>query len=665
MDINHAIDRFITSRTYNYALMINGTWGSGKTYYVKEVLMPHIKDGIQNDNVTIKPEAYYISLYGIKTTDEISQMLCAQAVKSKLSDGVRQATDSRRGQIVTNITSFVMKPVLNAIGLSREEITGVVNSISDYDNSVIIFDDLERCNCEINEVLGFINGFVEHSKASIILVANENEIGKWQLERNPEVQMMIAAEQKTQQQDNLKTQYGEKDDDQNQPRNAITPEAIEQRRNALINNSVYKKTKEKIIGTTINYEPNLTEVFGGIINDRIKPESFKNELLSDLEWYVKIAEIDKHRNIRTFQYFLEKATIVFREILESNPKYNELTELKQSIYRYTYRSSVRYMKGVAMPVWNSEYGEQEFCQETAFDLEDKLFGFKFIDELIVHNTIDATYVNRVLSHYVRMTEKKGKFKDDPYRLLSTWKEAEDDQVNEWLDKIQQNISDGRYSIELTADIVNILAEIRSHDVMVQKCNMVLEALEKYEDSIWGTEQEDTVEWENIVFIEFNREAIEFYGDFVRSFKMVSGLASERAELRRMEKEIDDTDHWASNIRRLMKNYNSERQYLFISHLSLAKNIIEAIEKSDNHELYQLHTILRDIFHNNAADYKGGKKDDYEKSLNYLQWRMNEQDGPKILHISDWGEIKKAIYRLIEKDISTFLEEVRRKNTDIS
>ena len=42
VDIIQSIDRFIESRSYHYVLLINGKWGSGKTYFVKQELIPHL-----------------------------------------------------------------------------------------------------------------------------------------------------------------------------------------------------------------------------------------------------------------------------------------------------------------------------------------------------------------------------------------------------------------------------------------------------------------------------------------------------------------------------------------------------------------------------------------------------------------------------------------------
>lgn len=46
------------------------------------------------------------------------------------------------------------------------------------ENLILIFDDVERCQIPISEVLGYINYFVEHAKSKVILIGNEEEIVK-------------------------------------------------------------------------------------------------------------------------------------------------------------------------------------------------------------------------------------------------------------------------------------------------------------------------------------------------------------------------------------------------------------------------------------------------------------------------------------------------------
>ena len=46
----------------------------------------------------------------------------------------------------------------------------------DFSKYIFIIDDLERCDCPLNEVFGLLNELVEHASAKLILVANEKEI---------------------------------------------------------------------------------------------------------------------------------------------------------------------------------------------------------------------------------------------------------------------------------------------------------------------------------------------------------------------------------------------------------------------------------------------------------------------------------------------------------
>jgi hypothetical protein len=53
----------------------------------------------------------------------------------------------------------------------------IKESLNKFRAKVYVFDDLERCEAPINKVLGYINQFVEHGSAKVIILANEQEIG--------------------------------------------------------------------------------------------------------------------------------------------------------------------------------------------------------------------------------------------------------------------------------------------------------------------------------------------------------------------------------------------------------------------------------------------------------------------------------------------------------
>lgn len=52
-EIIEVIKSYIAEKLYNYAVMIDGEWGSGKTYFVKEILIPKLKDW-EKEKVIIK-----------------------------------------------------------------------------------------------------------------------------------------------------------------------------------------------------------------------------------------------------------------------------------------------------------------------------------------------------------------------------------------------------------------------------------------------------------------------------------------------------------------------------------------------------------------------------------------------------------------------------------
>ena len=88
----------------------------------------------------------------------------------------------------------VVKPFARNVELEQQDISSVIESFLPIKNSILIFDDLERCNCSINEILGYINSFVEHEKMKVIIVANQDEIGKSVTEKGRELQYLVASD---------------------------------------------------------------------------------------------------------------------------------------------------------------------------------------------------------------------------------------------------------------------------------------------------------------------------------------------------------------------------------------------------------------------------------------------------------------------------------------
>ena len=66
--INHYVKHYLEKDQTQSAIMLNGPWGSGKSHYIRENLIPFLSD---SDNGAYK--CILISVYGINAVSEISK----------------------------------------------------------------------------------------------------------------------------------------------------------------------------------------------------------------------------------------------------------------------------------------------------------------------------------------------------------------------------------------------------------------------------------------------------------------------------------------------------------------------------------------------------------------------------------------------------------------
>lgn len=629
------IERFVEHRMYQYALLIDGEWGSGKTFFVQEYLIPFLKEKKYNVN--------YISLYGVSETSEIDKKICIQAIKAK-NPKLEKIIDSKGGQITTSIGDVILKTFLSQKGINDINMYKVIESLPDYDNNVIVFDDIERCACDINELLGYINNFVEHSKASVILIANEKEIGNWQLDRNPELQMMVALNPSIDvfveptQEEKLNQIFGvpNKNESSVGPKTYSIEQIEERRKKVFHSNEKYLRMKEKVIGQTVKYEPDVEPVFISIIQNRIYDESLKMLLIGSVKKLTAMAQSECHINLRTFQFYLEKISSIFRNMK------GDFSIFHQAIIEYTYRSSIEYMKGRPMPKWEGEYGNMLFDGDNLFS--SGILGFRFIDEYIVSNHLNIDEMNRILAQCCLMETERGNLKNDPSQLIRSWWLAEDDQLLLWLSQIQQNIHTGKYSTALYTEILHHLADIVSRTIMVQQCNEIVDTMENY---ILETDTSALRELDPEHFFT-EGDAAKKYQEWIGRIRTALQKKFIQSEKERFEEAIIDTKNWAENLDKLAANAGSVKGFSFIYWLDPAR-IVELIRISKNVQLEQFRFALQN-YYGDRVFYENMTKDiDHLETIAQLLPTVMEEA----------GEIKKCLISLIVQDINQYIQKIKR------
>lgn len=160
------------------ALLLTGTWGCGKTYYIKNELFPTIEKIKEGEDGFIP---IMVSLYGIEDLVELPKRIVTEYLDYTAKKEVHEAFHFGKivewgGKIAEACPKFnewidVSKLIGEGAALYR-----VLPS-----NVVIFLDDLERAvnnSKTINNLLGSINELVENRHFKVVVVANKGYLDK-------------------------------------------------------------------------------------------------------------------------------------------------------------------------------------------------------------------------------------------------------------------------------------------------------------------------------------------------------------------------------------------------------------------------------------------------------------------------------------------------------
>jgi len=159
--ILRAINAYLDRSNTQYAIMIDGAWGVGKTHFVLNSLIPE----------RAATNFVYASLYGLSTFDEIDLEIDAQ-LEANSSAGDRSfvtgETDS--GSTFENETEGTECVLKDSRPIS------VSSGRNTKCPVVVCLDDLERWNGDLDLCLSYVNRLVEHKNVKCILIGNIDEL---------------------------------------------------------------------------------------------------------------------------------------------------------------------------------------------------------------------------------------------------------------------------------------------------------------------------------------------------------------------------------------------------------------------------------------------------------------------------------------------------------
>ena len=156
------------------AILLNGNWGSGKTYYVKRSLIPYIEqcsDG--NFAESCYKRCIYVSLYGVKSAEELS--------KSILIESRLKLLNTKAGIFAEGVAKTLIKRAADELSIDLNAGSQAWNRLkkcANLKNKLLILDDVERHDPSFGvvEIMGFVNNLCEQDGVKVLMVCDEKTL---------------------------------------------------------------------------------------------------------------------------------------------------------------------------------------------------------------------------------------------------------------------------------------------------------------------------------------------------------------------------------------------------------------------------------------------------------------------------------------------------------
>ena len=455
-DLVESILDYVRSDYTDYAIMINGEWGSGKTYFWNNKIRKKIETMQLNGK---RYTTIYMSLYGISNLEEISKKIFIET--TQLMDKNLKKFMDANGQ--TNIPEYAKT------GLDMANFFGVTQNgdkidYADFfstDDKVLCFDDLERANVDVIDILGYINNFVEHDHIKTIIICNEKELSTKLKSSNLEMKTFIA------------TYLLDKQNELNKTDKPMVEKIQDKIEHVFDKANDYERIKEKLIGETFEYAPKFDYIINGILMRYENEPDLIRFLRENTRLIINTFERSGTRNLRILKHALNDFKKVFDMVNKSYPNTSHRVMQTMLIFTIAISFEIKAGKVTKNKFMNIKDNEEykAILVSSRVLMDNRQFYIKEFDNNYYYNFKAEYRFFKFIEYYIRTRIFDMKiFKQDMetirntvdtenlpgYKRLLTeeyWK-ISDDEFDGVIDDIMKDIKEG--SLKLI-DIVKIYA----------------------------------------------------------------------------------------------------------------------------------------------------------------------------------------------------------------
>ncbi len=457
-DLVESILDYVRNDYTDYAIMINGEWGSGKTYFWNH----KIKNKIESLQLNGKQyTTIYMSLYGISNLEEISKKIFIET--TQLMDRNLQKYMQTNGQTTIPEYAKTGLDMANFFGVTQNGDHIDYEEFFSTDDKVLCFDDLERANVDVIDILGYINNFVEHDHIKTIIICNEKELSTKFKSNNLEMKTFIA------------TYLLDKEGSLVKANDKPMVEQIQDKIEYVFDKANdYERIKEKLIGETFEYAPEFSYIINGLLMRYENNEELIRFLRQNTGLIVSTFNKSGTRNLRILKHALND----FRKIFEMVNKYypNTNNRVLQTMLIFTIAVSFEIKAGkvtkdkfinikdneeyksilVSSRVLltdNRQFYIKEFDNSYYYNFKSEYRFIKFI-EIYVRTRIFNMKVFRENMEVIINTVDTDKLPGYKRLLTEEYWKINDDQFDSIIEEILEDVKNGRISL---IDIVKLFA----------------------------------------------------------------------------------------------------------------------------------------------------------------------------------------------------------------
>ncbi len=499
-DIIERVKEYIKDDNAKYAILIDGSWGCGKTYLYRNYLLEEIKK-LENGK-TNKKHNVYISLYGVSSISELSRELLLKFISVKSSKGTGKNEDlvfKTAGVLglISNCVSFNVKGVsVGGLDKAYEQALELIKS----KKMVICLDDFERCAIPINEIFGWINNLTEHCECKVIILADESNIGKMYANVNLETKYLsiLGGRRVVDKKEEKEVSYPNRtmvvaDGKTTEKYEEISLDELKQLNEKIFSeNYLYKDIKEKVIGEVLYYLPVTKDTIKDILNGFHDENHVQTRYEKYLESVsdIMVAQFEKATkgvNYRTVLFWIKKYERIYSEckkLYADNKYYDDmLTEL----LKYSIAKTCEYKQGISIKHISGE--KYSFVQYS--DYGERIHTYVFIDKWIEASSWRDKWFKdectEAIDRFAYEDEKESKKRPVSTGMklveIPDWRYKNDDQVWKDIKDLITELKNGKYVFydfpRILGDIIyldrqgfhedGLLDELK--DIMIEQINL--------------------------------------------------------------------------------------------------------------------------------------------------------------------------------------------------